>query len=80
MYNINSKGKILKMMDYSCIRIEFMFPSSRELRKLELKQMHNVPYVRHPDHQKTIAAIRSQLFCPGMKKDVVDYIVICMEC
>jgi hypothetical protein len=42
--------------------------------------MHNVPYVGHPSYQKTIAAVRSQYFWPGMKKDVVDYIARCMEC
>jgi hypothetical protein len=45
-----------------------------------LKEMHNVPYVRHLDNHKTIIAIRSQYFWPGMKKDVVDYIPRCMEC
>jgi hypothetical protein len=43
-------------------------PSSRELRNLVLKEMHNVPYVGHPGYQKTIAAVRSQFFWPGMKK------------
>jgi len=38
-----------------------------------------VPYVGHPRYQKTIAAVRSQYFWPGMKKDIVDYIVRCME-
>jgi hypothetical protein len=42
--------------------------------------MHNVPYVGHPSYQKTIAAVRSQYFWLGMKKDVVDYIAKCMEC
>jgi hypothetical protein len=55
-------------------------PSSRELRNLVLKEMHNVPYVGHPGYQKTIAAVRSQLFWPGMKKDVAYYISRCMEC
>jgi hypothetical protein len=54
--------------------------SSEELRNLVLKEMHNVPYVGHPDYQKTIAAIRSQYFWPRMKKDITDYIVKCMEC
>jgi hypothetical protein len=40
--------------------------------------MHNVPYAGH--HQKTITAIRSQFFWPGMKNYVVDYIARCMEC
>jgi len=42
--------------------------------------MHNVPYDGHPRYQKTIAAVRSQEFWFGMRKDVVDYIVRCMEC
>jgi hypothetical protein len=55
-------------------------PSFGELRNLVLKEMHNVPYVGHLGYQKTIASVRSQLFWPRMKKDVVDYISICMEC
>jgi hypothetical protein len=55
-------------------------PSSKELRNLVLKEMHNVPYVRHPSYQKTIVAVRSQFFWHGMKNDVADYIARCMEC
>jgi hypothetical protein len=55
-------------------------PNSEELRKLVLKEMHNVPYVEHLGYQKKITTVRSQLFCMGMKKDVVDYIARCMEC
>jgi hypothetical protein len=55
-------------------------PSSGELRNLVLKEMHNVLYVGHPGYQKTIAVVKSQLFWPGMKKDVSDYITICIEC
>jgi hypothetical protein len=55
-------------------------PSSGELRNLVLKEMHDVPYPRHPGYQKTITAVRSQFFWLRMKKDVVDYIARCMEC
>jgi hypothetical protein len=55
-------------------------PSSKELRNLVLKQMHNVLYVRHIGYQKTIVAVRSQFFWQRMKKDVADYIARCMEC
>jgi hypothetical protein len=55
-------------------------PSSEELRNLVLKEMHNVPYPRHPGYQKKIAAVRSQLFWLGIKNDVTDYIARCMEC
>jgi hypothetical protein len=55
-------------------------PSSRELRNLVLKEMHDVPYVGHTGYQKTITAVRSQFFWLGMKKDVDHYIAQCMEC
>ena len=48
-------------------------PSSRELKNLVLKEMHNVPYVGHTSYHKIIAAVRRQLFWMRMKKDVVDY-------
>ena len=31
---------------------------SCEIRKLKLKEMHNVPYVGHQGYQKTLAAVR----------------------
>jgi hypothetical protein len=55
-------------------------PSSRELRNLVLKEMHNVLYVGHPSYQIEIAVVKIQFFWPGMKKGVVDYIGRCMEC
>jgi hypothetical protein len=54
--------------------------NSGELRNLVLKEMNDVPYVGHPSYQKTITAVRSHFFWPGMKKDVDDYIARCMEC
>ena len=42
--------------------------------------MHNFPYVGHPIYQKTIAAVKSQYYWPCMKKEVVDFIVRCLEC
>jgi hypothetical protein len=45
-----------------------------------LKDMHNVPYVGHPRYQKTIAVVKSQYYFPGMKKEIVEYIVKCLEC
>jgi hypothetical protein len=51
-----------------------------ELRNIVPKEMHNVPCVGHLGYQKTIAVVRKQYFEPRMKKDVVDYIVRCMEC
>jgi hypothetical protein len=42
--------------------------------------MHNVPYAGHPGYQKNIATVKSQYYWPGMKKEVVDFILRCLEC
>jgi hypothetical protein len=55
-------------------------PISKELKNMILREIHNVPYVGHPGYQKTIAAIKSQCYSPGMKKEVVDFIAKCLEC
>jgi hypothetical protein len=55
-------------------------PNSQELKNQILREMHNVPYVGHPRYEKTIAAVKSQYYWPGMKKEVVDFICRCLEC
>jgi hypothetical protein len=42
--------------------------------------MHNAPYARHPGYQKTVAAVKSQYFWLGMKREIAEYIARCMEC
>jgi hypothetical protein len=42
--------------------------------------MHKVLYVGHPRYQKTIAMVKKQYYWPGMDKEVVDFIVRCLEC
>ena len=80
--NLQQKMKEYEMKEYGLLMHKNIIyvPSSRELRNLVLKEMHNVPYVGHPSYQKTITTVRSQLFWPGMKNDVFDYIARCMEC
>jgi hypothetical protein len=55
-------------------------PNSNELKNMILGEMHNVPYAGHPGYQKTIAAVKSQYYWPGMKKEVSDFIARCLEC
>jgi hypothetical protein len=45
-----------------------------------LKEIHNAPYVGHPEYKKTVAAAKSHYFWPGMKKEIAEYITRCMEC
>jgi hypothetical protein len=55
-------------------------PNVQDLKLMILNEMHNVPYVGHPGYQKTVAAVKSHYFWPGMKKEIVEYIARCMEC
>jgi hypothetical protein len=54
--------------------------NSNEMKIVVLKETHNVPYVRHPGYQKTIATVKSQYFWLGMKKEVTNYIAGFLEC
>jgi hypothetical protein len=55
-------------------------PNSHEFKNMIFREMHNVPYARHPGYQKTIVAIKSQYYWPRMKKEVADFIEKCLEC
>jgi hypothetical protein len=55
-------------------------PNVQELKLAILKEMHNVMYAGHPGYHKTIAAVKNHYIWPGMKKEIIEYIVRCMEC
>jgi hypothetical protein len=55
-------------------------PNVRDLKHIILHEMHNVPYAGHPEYQKTVAAVKSHYFWPGMNTNIVEYITKCMEC
>jgi hypothetical protein len=55
-------------------------PNYQELKNLILTEIHSVPYAGHLGYQKTIAVGKSQYYSPGMKKEVADFIVRCLEC
>jgi hypothetical protein len=55
-------------------------PNVQELKLAILKEMHNVTYVGHPRYQKTVAAVKSHYFWPGLKREITEYIARCMEC
>jgi hypothetical protein len=49
------------------------------MRKLVLKEMHNVLYTGHLERQKTIAVVRAQYYWPRMKKVGTNFIARCLE-
>ena len=44
-----------------------------------MDEIHEAPYFGHPGYQKIIATAIKQYFCPGMKKDMAEYISRCMK-
>jgi hypothetical protein len=54
-------------------------PNYQELKIMILREMHTIPYAGHQGYQKTIAAVKSQYYWLGMKKNV-DFIAKCLEC
>jgi hypothetical protein len=55
-------------------------PNFQDLKLMILNEIHNVTYVGHPGYQKIVAVVKSHYFWPGMKKEISEYIAICMEC
>lgn len=80
--DVQEKYKYYALQDDGILKMRgrVYIPNSRELRKLVLREMHNVPYAGHPGYQKTLTAVRREYFWLGMKKDVAEYIAKCMEC
>jgi hypothetical protein len=55
-------------------------PNSQKLKKLVLKNMHNVPYVGHLGYQKTIVVVRAQYYWLGNEETCSGFIAKCLEC
>ena len=58
----------------------FYVPNVGDIRKMVLKEIHDVPYARHSGYPKTIVAVKKQYYWPGIKNDIVEYTARCMEC
>ena len=57
----------------------FYVPDVGDIRKMVMKERHNVPYARNLGYQKKVAAVRKQYCWPRMKNDAAEYIARCME-
>jgi hypothetical protein len=61
-------------------RNKIYVPNSSKLRSTILKEMHNVPNVGHPGYQKPVSTVKSQYYWPRIKREIVEYVVKCLEC
>jgi hypothetical protein len=71
-YNLGIDGILLR-------KNRSLVPNVKDLKRMILHEMHNVPYAGHPGYQKTVAVIKSHYFWLGMKREISEYIARCME-
>jgi hypothetical protein len=72
------QGKILRKMDICKLGVDgillhkniIFVPNVQDLKRIILHEIHNVPYAGHPRYQKIVAAVKSQYFWPGMKREI----------
>jgi Mg2+/Co2+ transporter CorB len=72
------QGKILRKMDIYKLGVDgillhknrIFVPNVQDLKCIISHEMHNLPYARHPRYQKTVTAVKSQYFWPGMKREI----------
>jgi hypothetical protein len=55
-------------------------PKCDELKRSMMDELHKIPYTGHPGYQKMITSPRKLFYCPGLKKDIADYLAKCLEC
>ncbi|KAK8945232.1 hypothetical protein KSP39_PZI008141 [Platanthera zijinensis] len=55
-------------------------PNINNLRKDILYEAHNIPYSIHPGRTKMYHDLKEDFWWPGMKKDIIAYILSCHIC
>ena len=55
-------------------------PVESELKKIIMKEMHNVPYAGHLGYHKTLKIVKKEFYWPCMNKEVAMYIARCLDC
>jgi hypothetical protein len=55
-------------------------PRCDNLKRFIMDELHKRPYTDHLGYQKIITTTTKQLYCPGMKKDIADYLAKCLKC
>ena len=78
---INLDGAAFKVHQKGFIwfKDRFYIPNNLKINLFILNEMHKPPFAGHPGCQKMITALRKQIFWPGLKSDVVEYLSKCIE-
>ena len=88
MWNCKKNCRELKLWDIRKIRKGLIYYNKKKLyitnvtsvKKEILYEYHKIPYAGQAHYQKLISTLRKNMFWPGMKKYVVDYLAMCLEC
>ena len=79
--NLEKRYEGYKLEEYGILTYKniIYIPHTTDLRRIVMDEIHQAPYSGHPRYQKTIDTARKQYFCPGMKRDIAEYISRCMK-
>jgi hypothetical protein len=55
-------------------------PNYDDLKRFIMDELHKRPYIGHLGYQKMITTTRKQFYCPGLNKDIANYLSKCLEC
>ena len=56
----------------------YVFDSS-ELKKVILREFHAKPYLGQPCYHKTLTEVKNFYYWPILKKDVANFVAICLD-
>jgi hypothetical protein len=53
-------------------------PNCDDFKRFIMDELHKIPYTSHPGYQKMITTTRKKFYCPGLKKDIANYLDMCL--
>ena len=61
-------------------RHRLCIPNNKDLKNSILREAHDIPIAGHAGYIKTYALMHQSFYWPGMKRDVLQYVVRCLTC
>ena len=69
-----SEREIILFKDRICV------PNNKDIKKEILLEAHTTPYSLYPGTTKMYKDLKKHYWCPGMKKDIVEFVAKCLTC
>jgi hypothetical protein len=58
----------------------FYIPNCDDLNRFIMDELHKIPHTSHLGYQKMITTTKKLFYWIRLKKDIIDYLVKCLEC